>query len=70
MIRNTIKKISLWALKVGKKQNGYTLLEYCAGAAVIAGVLWVALDALGSNLSEFLRTLGDWAVERSNSINA
>ena len=30
-----------------KAQKGYTLLEYCAGAAIIAGILWTGLNSLG-----------------------
>ncbi|RME59915.1 MAG: hypothetical protein D6780_04315 [Candidatus Dadabacteria bacterium] len=51
-----------------KKNRGYTLLEYCAGAAVIAGVVWLAMNALGQNLSQFLNALGQWAVARSQDI--
>ena len=49
-------------------QRGYTLLEYCAGAAIIAGILWTALNALGGNLSDLLDAVGQWAQRRSAGI--
>lgn len=49
-------------------ERGYTLLEYCAGAAIIAGILWTALTALGGNLSDLLNAVGQWAQRRSNGI--
>lgn len=54
-------------IKTGK-QKGYTLLEYCAGAAIIAGVVWVALETLGGNLSGLLEGIGQWAVRRTGDI--
>ena len=52
-----------------KNERGYTLLEYCAGAAIIAGVLWGALTYLGSNLDGLIRGVGDWASARTSEIN-
>ena len=50
-------------------EKGYTLLEYCAGAAVIAGILWTALNALGGNLTGLLNAVGTWAERRTESIS-
>jgi len=50
------------------REKGYTLLEYCAGAAIITGILWVALNGLGENLSTLLQRVGQWATARSNAI--
>ena len=52
-----------------KNQKGYTLLEYCAGAALIAGIIWVALNAMGQNITVLLDAIGQWAVTRANGIN-
>lgn len=52
------------------RQRGYTLLEYCAGAAIIAGILWTALNALGGNLSNLLNAVGAWATRRSGEISS
>ncbi|MGI6523794.1 MAG: hypothetical protein ACOX2O_00650 [Bdellovibrionota bacterium] len=51
-----------------KKEAAYTLLEYCAGAAVIAGIVWVAVSALGSNLGDLLGAIGEWATTRATEI--
>ena len=53
-----------------RNQSGYTLLEYCAGAAIITGVLWGSLSYLGSNLDSLLRGIGDWAQKRTTEIGA
>ena len=49
-------------------QRGYTLLEYCAGAALIAGIIWVALNAMGQNISTLLNAIGQWASTRAGGI--
>ncbi|RMG40652.1 MAG: hypothetical protein D6719_10330 [Candidatus Dadabacteria bacterium] len=54
--------------KNSQQERGYTLLEYCAGAAIIAGILWVALSSLGNNVSNLLNNVGTWATERANGI--
>lgn len=51
-----------------KNEKGYTLLEYCAGAAIIAGVLWTALNSLGGNLSGLLGAVGGWANNRTETV--
>jgi hypothetical protein len=49
-----------------RRQRGYTLLEYCAGAAIIAGVLWTALGKMGSNVGSLIESVGTWAVARQS----
>lgn len=56
------------ALKT-KDQSGFTLLEYCAGAAIIAGVLWGALTAMGGGMDSLIRAIGTWATNRSAEIS-
>jgi Flp pilus assembly pilin Flp len=51
--------------KKNNRQKGYTLLEYCAGAAIIVTVLYTALNGLGDQLSSFLGNIGTWAVSHS-----
>jgi type II secretory pathway pseudopilin PulG len=51
-----------------KNQKGYTLLEYCAGAAIIGGVLWTALNGLSGNIAGLLGSVGGWADARSGEI--
>ena len=50
------------------RQAGYTLLEYCAGAALILVTIWGALNAMGQNISGMLASIGTWATERSAEI--
>ena len=50
------------------KKKGYTLLEYCAGAAIIAGIIWVAPNALGGSLSGFIGNLATWVNQRSSEL--
>lgn len=60
-----------WIRIVKKNEEaGYTLLEYCAGAAVIAGIVFGALTALGGNLENLLQALGTWADNRATDILA
>lgn len=51
-----------------KNEKGYTLLEYCAGAAIILGVLYGALNALGTDLQNLLGSMGGWANNRQGQI--
>lgn len=53
-----------------KRQGGYALLEYCAGAAIIAGVVWGSLGYLGASLDGLLRGIGDWARARTTEIRS
>lgn len=50
------------------RERGYTLLEYCAGAAIIASILWTALNSLGGDLSALLGSVGGWANARQNQV--
>jgi len=50
------------------KERGYTLLEYCAGAAIIAGILWTALSNLGTDLSGLLNAVGTWSNSRRDGV--
>ena len=54
--------------KEGCLENGFALLEYCAGAAIIAGVIWVALANFGGSLSGLFNNLSAWAQSRSGDI--
>ncbi len=58
-----------WFRLIRKEERGYTLLEYCAGAAVIAGIIFVALQAMGTNLSGYLGAIGNWATRRASEIS-
>jgi Flp pilus assembly pilin Flp len=48
-----------------KNERGYTMLEYCAGAAVIGGILLGALNILGNSTSGFLTNISTWMNNRA-----
>lgn len=50
-------------------EAGFTLLEYCAGAAVILVIIWAALSALGGNMTGLLESIGSWADRRAGEID-
>jgi hypothetical protein len=52
-----------------KREQGYTLLEYVAGATVVGAVLYAALNSLGGDLQQFLQALGDWAGRRAAQLD-
>jgi hypothetical protein len=52
-----------------KNQKGYTLLEYAAGAAVLMGLLYIGVQALGGGIQELLQAVGTWARARSGDLN-
>jgi len=52
----------------GKKEKGYTLLEYVAGAAVIGGILIGALQLFGNGLRTGLGNLGQWATTQTENL--
>ena len=47
-----------------RKQRGYTLLEYCAGAAILGGIIYVGMTNMGNSLSGALSSIGAWATGR------
>ena len=51
-----------------KERRGYALLEYCAGSAIVAVILWAALQGLGNNLSTLLGSIGSWASARATEV--
>ena len=53
-----------------KKEGGFALLEYCAGAAVILVVLWAAVNTMGDNISTLLSSIGNWATQRAGEIDS
>jgi hypothetical protein len=52
-----------------KNEKGYTLLEYCAGAAVVVGALYGSLSTLGTELDKFMGGIGGWAQKRTTEVN-
>jgi len=65
MKKNKMKLIGI-RRKVSRKDSGLTLLEYCAGAAVLAGAVFAAFTLLGGSLNTSMQNIGNWAVTNSN----
>ena len=53
-----------------RRQKGYTLLEYAAGAAVLMGLLYIGVQALGGGVQDLLEAVGAWARARSGDLTA
>ena len=51
-----------------KNEKGYTLLEYCAGAAVVVSVLYTALNGMGTKVAGFMDNIGGWASKQAAKI--
>lgn len=43
-----------------KNQKGFTLLEYCAGAAVLLGIVVAGMSAFGDGIADYMEGLGNW----------
>ena len=63
-----MKKILLLG-RSRKHEKGYTLLEYCAGAAIIAGVVFTSLNTFGEHMKNFFGSLGKWVEDRGTELN-
>ena len=44
--------------KYTNKERGFTLLEYCAGAAKVMGVLFTAIGKVGAGADTLLTNIG------------
>ena len=56
-------------MKKRENQKGITLLEYTAGAAIIIGLVWGAMSAMGTSLEHVFNSIGVWAQTRADDIN-
>lgn len=50
-------------------EEGFTLLEYCAGAAVLLTIVWLGLTTMGTGVQTLLIRIGDWATAESGKIS-
>ena len=51
------------------QEQGLSLLEYAAGAAVIITIIYAAMTVFGTSLDNFYGDLGNWAERKGNDIN-
>lgn len=66
MEKQTYKLLSLHK----RKEGGYTLLEYCAGASVILIIVWAALNQMGASVGGLLNSIGAWADGQASAIGS
>ena len=52
-----------------RDQRGITLLEYCAGAAILLGIIWGAMSLLGTNVNRLLSSVAGWASREADTID-
>jgi len=50
------------------KEEGFTLLEYAAGAAILIATVYVGMTAFGGSLQGFFVKLGDWVGNQGNNL--
>ncbi len=58
--------------KITKKKRskaGYTLLEYSAGAAILMGILYTGLNAMGTGVKNLLNGVGTWATQQQSNLS-
>jgi Flp pilus assembly pilin Flp len=55
-------------IKRRNNQKGLTLLEYCAGAAIIGVVVFAVIRAMGGHLETTGENVGNWAEQQSNKL--
>jgi Flp pilus assembly pilin Flp len=53
-----------------KKNNeaGITLLEYCAGAAVLITLLYAGMVTMGGSVEGLFNAIGGWATDRAGEL--
>ena len=49
-------------------EQGFALLEYSAGAAVVATILWLGMTNMGNGVRGMLDQIGNWATQQSAQI--
>ncbi len=58
------------ALRRNRRESGFTLLEYAAGAALLMGVLYVGLRAVGGSLEGLLTSIANFANRRATELDS
>jgi Flp pilus assembly pilin Flp len=51
-----------------RNESGYTLLEYAAGAAILIGILFTGLNALGGGTKDLLESVGQWVRSQGENL--
>jgi hypothetical protein len=53
-----------------KAEQGYSLLEYAAGAAIIMGILYFSLNAMGTGVKDLMQSVGTWASQQKVNLTS
>ncbi|MCB9029480.1 MAG: Flp family type IVb pilin [Deltaproteobacteria bacterium] len=56
------------ASKLRNDERGLSLLEYAAGAAILAAVVFVAMGTLGTSIQGLLQAVSGWANTQAASV--
>ncbi len=56
-------------IKRRNNQKGLTLLEYCAGAAIIGVVVFAVFKAMGGGMKEAGQNIGNWAKNTTSNMS-
>ena len=51
-----------------QNQKGLTLLEYCAGAAVVAVMTFAVIKAMGNKMTSAGESIGTWAQQQAEAM--
>lgn len=62
----TTRLLHAAVISLRKGEKGFTLLEYCAGAAVLLAIVYVGLSALGTSMQQFLTNIGGWLTQHGD----
>ncbi len=57
-----------FGLKRKNSEKGFSLLEYCAGAAVMICIVYGAVYALGGNMRDLMNSIGSWVTKTSTYV--
>jgi len=60
------KKINI----IKRNEQGFSLLEYVAGATVIAVIVFSALTVFGDSITFLFEELGNWVTDRADEIGS
>lgn len=63
-------KIRLLGVVKKDKERGYTMLEYAAGAALIAVVLGAVITTIGGGFRNLASGVSSWATREANDLAA
>jgi hypothetical protein len=55
-------------MKKSNKERGYTLLEYSAGAALIAIIVGLTISAIGEGFNNLGSNIGAWATREGTEL--